>query len=145
MKHALMAMAAFLAVSGCTSLEDRLGLNIPTYVADLQPAAGITSTGSADGIMTLDTKTNELGYTINYKGLSSTATMAHIHGPADPGANAGVVVPLAAPTGTQVVGKVILTEAQVAELNAGRYYVNIHTETNKGGEIRGTLKLFVIQ
>jgi len=144
MMKALMAAAAVVAVSGCTSFEERMGLNIPTYVATLEPGAGITSTGSGDGIATLDTKTGELGYTINYKGLSSAATMAHIHGPADVGANAGVVVPLAAPTGTQVVGKVILTEAQIAELNAGRYYVNIHTETNKGGEIRGQLKPFIM-
>ncbi len=140
----LVAAVALASLGACKSLEDRLGLNIPTYVVDLQPGAGITSTGSGDGIATLDTETNELGYTINYKDLSSAATMAHIHGPADEGANAGVVAPLAAPTGTQVVGKVTLTDAQIAELNAGRYYVNIHTDTNKGGEIRGTLKPFVM-
>ncbi len=52
-------------------------------------------------------------------------------------------VPPLAPTGTQIAGKVTLTEAQIADLNAGKYYVNIHTDTNKGGEVRGTLKPFV--
>ena len=144
MMKSLMAAAALVSLGACTSMEDKLGLNIPTYVVTLAPGAGITSTGSGDGIATLDTETKELGYTINYKGLTSAATMAHIHGPAAEGANAGVVVPLAAPTGTQVVGVVTLTDAQIADLNAGKYYVNIHTGTNKGGEIRGTLKRLVM-
>jgi hypothetical protein len=144
MMKVLVAAVALVSLGACTSMEEKLGLNIPTYTATLAPGAGITSTGSGNVIATLDTKTNELGYTVDYKGLTSAATMAHIHGPAAEGANAGVVVPLSAPTGTQVVGKVTLTEAQVADLNAGKYYVNIHTETNKGGEVRGTLKLFMM-
>ena len=32
-----------------------------------------------------------------------------------------------------------LTAAQVADLMAGKWYVNIHTAANKGGEIRGQL------
>ena len=144
MIKSVMAAAAFVALAGCTSLEDKLGLNIPTFVATLAPGAGITSPGSGDGVFTLDTATLALGYTVNFKGLSGPATMAHIHGPAEAGANAGVVVPLAAATGTQIVGTVTLTEAQVAELKAGKYYVNIHTAANKGGEIRGQLTQFVM-
>ena len=34
-------------------------------------------------------------------------------------------------------GSATLTDAQAADLMAGKYYVNIHTEANKGGEIRG--------
>ncbi len=30
-----------------------------------------------------------------------------------------------------------LTDAQAADLKAGKWYFNIHTEKNKGGEIRG--------
>jgi hypothetical protein len=32
-----------------------------------------------------------------------------------------------------------LTDAQIAQLEAGKWYVNIHTEANKPGEIRGQL------
>ncbi len=142
MMKAFMAAAALVTVSGCTSFEDRMGMNTPTFATTLAPGAGVASTGSGDGIATLDTKTNELGYTINYKGLSGPPTMAHIHGPAEPGSNAGVVVPLTIANATQLAGTVTLTEAQVADLYAGRYYVNIHTDANKGGEIRGQLTLF---
>jgi hypothetical protein len=31
----------------------------------------------------------------------------------------------------------MLTDAQAADLMAGRWYVNVHTAANGGGEIRG--------
>ena len=34
-------------------------------------------------------------------------------------------------------GSATLTDAQAADLMAGKMYINIHTEANKGGEIRG--------
>lgn len=139
----LVAAAALVSLGACTSLEDKLGLNIPTFTATLAPGAGITSSGSGNATMTLDVATLELGYTVDYKDLSGPATMAHIHGPAEPGANAGVVVPLTVASPTQLAGKVTLTEAQVAELKAGKYYVNIHTAANRGGEIRGQIKQFM--
>ena len=30
-----------------------------------------------------------------------------------------------------------LTDAQIADLQAGKWYFNVHTEKNKGGELRG--------
>ena len=32
-----------------------------------------------------------------------------------------------------------LTDAQAADLEAGKWYFNIHTAANPGGEIRGTV------
>lgn len=46
--------------------------------------------------------------------------------------------PPKAPAG-EIKGSKALTDAQIADLQAGKYYVNIHTEANKGGEIRGQL------
>ena len=34
-------------------------------------------------------------------------------------------------------GEATLTPEQAADLEAGKWYFNIHTEKNKGGEIRG--------
>ncbi len=34
-------------------------------------------------------------------------------------------------------GTATLTDAQTAELMDGKWYVNVHTAANKGGEIRG--------
>ena len=74
---------------------------------------------------------------INYSGLSGPPTAAHFHGPAAPGANAGVAVPIPNPATSPVQGPATLTDAQAADLLAGRYYINIHTAANPGGEIRG--------
>ena len=37
-------------------------------------------------------------------------------------------------------GSATLTDAQAADLMAGRWYVNIHTAANRGGEIRGQVE-----
>ena len=41
------------------------------------------------------------------------------------------------PTSSPVEGSATLTDAQAADLMAGKYYINIHTAANPGGEIRG--------
>jgi hypothetical protein len=66
--------------------------------------------------------------------------MAHIHMGAK-GQNGGVIIPLnkngdmyTVPAGAK------LTDAQMAAFKAGNLYVNVHTATNKGGEVRGQLQ-----
>jgi hypothetical protein len=108
------------------------------YTATLAAGTGITSSGKGSGAFTLDPATKGLTYTVEYEGLSGPAMAAHIHGPADPGANAGVVVPFA-DAASPITGTATLTDAQIAELRAGRYYVNLHTAANRGGEIRGQI------
>src|SRR5258708_30791361 len=63
------------------------------------------------------------------------ATAAHFHS-GEPGKNGGVAVPIT-PNTSPFEGSATLTDAQAAELMAGKWYVNVHTDTNKGGEIRG--------
>jgi len=100
-----------------------------------------TSAGTGDAKLTYDTTSKVLSWTVTYSGLTGPATAAHIHGPAVAGTNAGVVIPFDVPkaaAGT-ITGSKALTDAQYADLNSGRYYVNIHTDQNKGGEIRGQI------
>lgn len=98
------------------------------------PANTSPATGTAD--IDFDPATKKLSWKLTYSGLSGPATMAHFHGPAEPGKNAGVAVPIT-PATSPSQGSVTLTDAQAADLVAGKYYVNVHTEANKGGEIRG--------
>ncbi len=37
-------------------------------------------------------------------------------------------------------GSATLTDAQAADLTAGKYYVNVHTAAHPGGEIRGQVE-----
>jgi hypothetical protein len=84
---------------------------------------------------TLDTSNHKLDYDITYSGLTGPATAAHFHGPAEAGKNAGVVVPLSSTT-SPIKGSATLTEAQQADLMAGKWYANVHTAANPAGEIR---------
>ena len=62
--------------------------------------------------------------------------MAHFHGPAEAGKNAPVMIPFKdAASGAE--GSATLTDAQAADLMAGKLYINVHTAANPGGEIRG--------
>ncbi len=95
-------------------------------------------TGDGKGMLdaTLDTATKTLTYTLTYSGLTGTPSMAHFHGPAAPGANAGVLVPIpVAPS--PIKGTATLTDAQISDFESGKVYVNIHTQANPGGEVRG--------
>jgi hypothetical protein len=85
----------------------------------------------------LDTTTKTLTYKGDFTGLTGPATMAHFHGPALPGVNAPPVVVVAMPVVSPFNGTAVLTDAQMADLQAGKWYFNVHTEANKGGEIRG--------
>jgi len=64
---------------------------------------------------------------------------AHIHCGAAAGANAGVAVPLGTNLASPIQGSATLTDAQLADLQGGKCYVNVHTAANKGGEVRGQL------
>jgi hypothetical protein len=96
------------------------------------------SAGKGTANLEYDTVKKQLVYTVTYSGLKAPATAAHIHGPSGPGTNAGVVLPFASPA-SPIKGQATLTDAQAADLLAGRYYVNIHSSSHPGGEIRGQI------
>ncbi len=98
-----------------------------------------TTNGTGTVTATLDTATKTLTYTVEYTGLTGPATMGHFHGPAAVGKNAGVLVPFHAPLASPIHGTATLTDAQIADFEAGNVYANLHTAANPGGEIRGQM------
>jgi len=100
------------------------------------PATASKGMGELDA--TFDTATKALTWTGTYSDLTGPETAAHFHGPAAPGANAGVMVPADAKA-SPFKGSAVLTDDQAKALMAGMIYFNIHTDANKGGEIRGWL------
>jgi hypothetical protein len=87
-----------------------------------------------------------LTYTVTFSGLSGNAAAAHIHGTADLGINAvpmQTFVGFPAKTAGTFSGSLLIDGVKFLEeyLLAGKYYINIHTAANPGGEIRGQLIL----
>jgi CHRD domain len=99
------------------------------------PPNASTGTGTAD--IDYDPASKKLSWKLTYSGLSGPATAAHFHGPAEVGKNAGVAVAIPNATSSPAEGSATLTDAQAADLAAGKYYVNVHTAANPAGEIRG--------
>jgi hypothetical protein len=115
-------------------------------------------TGTGIGALTLSGTT--LTLSITFSGLSGTFAADHIHGPAaaTPATTAGVLyslIPLTTLTDANHAGTINGTvnlvadpngranysvAQQLADLNNGLWYVNVHTSPNfGGGEIRGQI------
>jgi len=99
------------------------------------PPNDTKGTGTAE--LTYDTASKMLTWTVTFSDLSGPATAAHFHGPAEAGKNAGVAVLIGNNPTSPATGMATLTDAQAADLAGGRWYVNVHTAANRGGEIRG--------
>jgi hypothetical protein len=108
-----------------------------------QEVPPVTTTGTGFGRVTLNAAQTDITVSIHYTTANGTVTMGHIHGPADVGANGPVIFNLSPATGVNagsVVGSTFaITPAQVTELRNGRFYFNVHSTANPGGEIRGQI------
>jgi hypothetical protein len=63
---------------------------------------------------------------------------AHFHGPAAEGVNAKPQVPIKASSiSSPIDGSATLTPEQAKDLIDGKWYFNLHTSANPGGEVRG--------
>jgi hypothetical protein len=124
-----------------------------TWTATLGAEAPVTS--SATGRAFFIDHGNTIDYMIEYSGLSSNATNAHLHltqggtvyiqlpfvrqtsgtvfGSIDVSPGVVDVAPAPGPTGNQTVAELR------SLLASGGLYVNVHTVNNPGGEIRGTV------
>ena len=131
-------LAAICAV-GFVSAASAAMMDFKATMSGKSEVPANASTGSGDVLATLDTTSKKLTYTMTFIGLSGPATAAHFHGPAAAGANAGVAVPIGSNPASPVTSTVTLTDAQMKDLEAGKWYANVHTAANPGGEIRGQL------
>jgi hypothetical protein len=129
-------MASGLVFASMTAQAATVALKATLNTASEVPAK--TGDGSGTLAATLDTTTHELKYHIEFRGLTGPAVAAHFHGPADAGANAGPQVAIKGTTiDTPIEGTATLTADQQKDLLDGKWYFNIHTKANPGGEIRG--------
>ncbi|PCJ23067.1 MAG: hypothetical protein COA96_12770 [SAR86 cluster bacterium] len=112
-----------------------------TYRARLSPMPTTpitvsTITGEGEVILTLNG--NTLSVQGSFKGMNSSATMAHIHNgpPAQPGPVVHTLDVTLLPTG-ELTAELELSDEQVTALRNNELYIQIHSETNPPGELRG--------
>jgi len=129
---ATLALGAAVAYAG-PAFADKMKATLDG-AAEVPP---VTTAGKGTADVDFDPATKKLSWKVTYSGLSGPATAAHFHGPGEAGKNAGVAVAIPNATSSPAEGSATLTAAQAADLTAGKYYVNVHTAANPGGEIRG--------
>ena len=136
MKLSRMSIWAGAAALACFSAGPLLAADLKLTGAEEVPP--VTTSASGTGNITVADDGSVSG-SVTTTGLNGT--MAHIH-QAGMGKNGPVVVPLtksgegmwSVPPGSK------LSADQLKAYKAGELYVNVHTEANKGGEIRAQLK-----
>jgi CHRD domain/Secretion system C-terminal sorting domain len=107
------------------------------------PANASTATGTFDGIF--DPWSRVIAFRVEYSELTANASVAHFHS-APAGTNGPVVLDLVGqglPVGVksgELVKVLTLTETQAVDLMNGNLYVNIHSTTFPGGEVRGQVR-----
>lgn len=131
----LLATTLFMGACSSMAMSDTATVSAKLAGANEVPATTSAGTGMLEG--TLDKKTNVLSWTVTYSGMSGPVKAGHFHGPAAAGANAGVALGFTNGVESPIKGSATLTPAQVADLVAGKWYVNLHTAANPGGEVRG--------
>lgn len=137
LRASLAALACIAAVALATpSIAAMVNLKASMKASDEVPPNASKGTGSVTA--TYDTASKKLSWKGNVSGLSGPATAAHFHA-GEPGKNGGVVVPITGADKGAFEGSATLTDAQANDMMAGKWYVNIHTAANKGGELRGQL------
>ena len=125
-------------------------LHFEASLSGAQETPPNAATGGGTAVVALNTQRNQINYWITYRGLSDSATGGHFHtGPVGIGGSVvKSIITGKAPksntlngTWTTTDGTQPLTPALVDSLIAGDVYVNFHTSSKPGGEIRGQLVL----
>jgi CHRD domain len=127
-----LAATTLVTAFGSPALAEMMAFKATLDAKSEVPPTDSAATGTAD--VQVDSEAKKVTWTVTHNGLTGPATAAHFHGPADPGANAGPAIDI---SGNIESGSADLTDAQLADFQAGKMYLNIHTEKFPDGEIRG--------
>jgi hypothetical protein len=102
-----------------------------------QETPPVATTATGFGSFVIDTAANTITYHIEFSGLTSAETAAHIHGFAPPGTPAGILFAL--PLGNPKIGTIQYNDPDEQNILAGLTYVNVHSSLFPNGEIRGQI------
>lgn len=104
---------------------------------DVAMQATVAGTGSASAAL----KGSTLTITGTFSGLKTAATVARLHRSAKTGMRGAPIADLTvtAETSGTITGTVELTKEQVADLAAGRLYIQLHSQKAPDGNLWGWL------
>jgi hypothetical protein len=121
---------------------------IPMTGSNEAPPTASSATGTLDVYYAKNSKT--LSYKVTWQGLADTIVGMHIHGTAPAGYSTGILQNILTTKNEAVFpfrggsysGSLLVDGAVIKEENLinGMYYLNIHTKTYPGGEIRAQIK-----
>jgi hypothetical protein len=147
LRDSILALLCTFALAS-TALAQTTYVGVLTGATEVPPVV-TPATGSATVV--LDASQTQLSISVQFQNLTGSYTASHIPGPAPAGTNAGVKwgfigVPAGwVFDGTLQSGTITnflvtgITATDVTNLNAGNFYVNIHSTIFPGGELRAQL------
>lgn len=142
----ILASSVFV-FSSCDNSDDGGNDNMYTLsgsASGSQEVPAVTTSATATLTGTYNANNNRLDYTINWTGLSGVISMAHFHGPATAGMNAGPIHDINITTNGvngSTSGSITVADSTESHLLNGKVYYNLHTVANPNGEVRGQVTL----
>jgi len=136
MDRCLTVLALALAAGACVVPQSQAATVFTTALAGSNETPPNASPATGFAVLTLNDAQTQVTFHIQFSGLVGTETAAHLHH-APPGVAGPVVFGL--PLGSPKNGVWPVGPTEVAWLTAGEIYVNIHSTSFPGGEIRGNL------
>ena len=144
----LMTVLSIVTLVGLACSDDTTGIpaGLEVFTATLNGANERPNpvTTAATGTAIVTVLGNLLSWKVDVVNIDSIVAGHIHHAPAD--SAGGVRLNFAPPvtgqnfTGTATVGSATVADSVLAFMRAGNAYVNIHTQVNGGGEIRGQLR-----
>ncbi len=131
--------AAVLALASVASLAAGPNVSLGGKLSGVNEVPANASVGTGTIEASLNQETRELKWKVVYSAMTGAVTAGHFHGPAETGKNTGVALGFKGSVESPIEGAATITPEQAADLLAGKWYVNLHTKANPGGEIRAQL------
>ncbi len=140
--HAMLWTVLSLALFTSSAQANVITYDVTLSGAESVPVNVTTATGSA--MVTVDDVLDTVAVNLSFTGLTGgNASASHIHCCVATNANGPVVIPFtgfpAVTSGTYSNTFTGVSAANIAGIEAGLAYINIHNATFPGGEIRGDI------
>lgn len=135
------SFAGVLLAFACAVVSPAGALVFEAHLTGTQSVPPNSSLASADGVFTLNAAGTQLAYVITFQNLEAPLISAHLHR-VPTGSGVPLTIGLNPPVGLTSgswSGVANVSATTVAEMQAGLFYANIHSEAYVDGEIRGTL------